>query len=101
MFWTKKDKKPENKAENLLEMVLGHDGDNWTLTSDFLPTITARELDELDKRLEEALEPVWRERPVQVFMASDNEMIPGWMRPFMNHYFNRILELPLRYSSKN
>lgn len=80
-----------------IEMVLDHDGRNWRLTGGGV-TVSAPELTELDRKLEQALEPeLSREKKLNVFMRSNNEMIPEWMRPFMCHYFNRILELPLRY----
>jgi len=84
------------KKKKMIEMVLGHDGKNWILSNDMI-VLSAESLDELDKKLESALQPQWQKEPIEVFMASDNEMIPDWIRPYMNHYFNRILELPLRY----
>jgi len=85
-----------SQKKKMIEMVLGHDGKYWILSNDTL-TISAESLDELDVKLESALKPQWMEEPIEVFMTSDNEMIPDWIRPYMNHYFNRILELPLRY----
>lgn len=85
-----------NRKKKMIEMILGHDGKNWILSNDML-VLSAESLDELDVKLESALQPQWQEEPIEVFMASDNEMIPDWIRPYMNHYFNRILELPLRY----
>ncbi len=95
--WKAKIKRTE-KNRKTIELILGHDGRNWTLSGDQLASLSAPTLDELDRKLESALEHAWKQEPIEVFMTSDNEMIPGWMRPFMNHYFNRILELPLRYS---
>lgn len=80
-----------------IEMILNHDGTNWKVsTGDF--RVTAPSLDELDRKLEKKLAPrLLREKRLNVLMTSNNDMIPEWMRPYMNHYFNRILELPLRY----
>lgn len=77
-------------------MILGHDGQNWTVTGETIK-LTATSLDELDRKLESALRPYWEQEAIEVFMVSDNGMIPEWIRPYMNHYFNRILELPLKY----
>jgi hypothetical protein len=84
------------KKKKMISMILGHDGHNWILSNDMI-VLSAATLNELDKKLESALQPQWQKEPIKVFMASDNEMIPEWIRPYMNHYFNRILELPLRY----
>jgi hypothetical protein len=82
-----------------IEMVLDHDGDNWIVSNESL-TLAAPSLDELDRRLEAALqEDIEREDALHVFMRFNNEVIPMWIRPYMNHYFNRILELPLRYKA--
>jgi len=79
------------------DLVLRHDGWAWRLSGGGIE-LQGATLDELDLRLEKALEPEWRRRGrIRVRMVSDNEMIPEWMRPYMNHYFNRILDLPLKY----
>lgn len=81
----------------MIEMMIDHDGRNWIVSGNGL-RIAARELDDLDRELEKALKSrIDEEGKLKVFMSSNNEMIPEWMRPFMNHYFNRCLELPLRY----
>ncbi len=79
-----------------IEMELGHDGTNWILSNEGLQ-ISARELDDLDRELEARLSEEWQKGPLEVLMHTDNDMIPEWMRPYMDHYFNRILELPLKY----
>ncbi len=81
-----------------ITMTLGHDGRNWNLTNEEL-AVSAYSLDELDRKLEKALQHRWQhEQPLEVHMMSNNdEMIPEWMKPYMDHYFNRVLELPLRY----
>lgn len=81
----------------MIEMMIDHDGRNWIVSGNGL-RIAARELDDIDRELEKALKSrIDEEGKLNVFMSSNNEMIPEWMRPFMNHYFNRCLELPLRY----
>ncbi|PID55601.1 hypothetical protein CSB45_15185 [candidate division KSB3 bacterium] len=86
------------KTTSRITMTLGHDGRNWTLKNEEL-AVSADSLDELDRKLEQALHHRWQhEQPLEVHMMSNNdEMIPEWMKPYMDHYFNRVLELPLRY----
>lgn len=87
----------EQKRIATIEMMIDHDGRNWVLSGNNL-RICAENLDDMDRKLETALQPqLKREGRLNVFMRSNNELIPEWMRPFMNHYFNRCLELPLRY----
>lgn len=94
MFKKKKDITPQPKK---IEMMLDHDGDNWVLSGHALK-ISAAELEDIDRKLEKALQPeLSNEGSLTVFMTTNNEMIPEWIRPYMNHYFNRQLELPLRY----
>ncbi len=87
------------KKRRQIAMILWHDGIHWVLKNekDASLIIKAKELDELDKKLENALSKEWQKEPLEVYMRTDNDIIPEWMRPFMDHYFNRILELPLRY----
>ncbi len=86
----------KNKDRHL-EMVLDHDGRNWIVSGNSM-RITAQSLDGLDKKLEKALETrLQGGKKLSVFMSFNNEVIPMWIRPYMNHYFNRILELPLQY----
>lgn len=84
--------------QNLIEMTLGHDGRDWVLSNEDL-VVSAQSLDELDKKLEKALQNrLQEEQSLEVHMMSNNdEMIPEWIKPYMDHYFNRVLELPLRY----
>lgn len=92
-------RKGAKKAETapIIEVMLDHDGRNWIVSGNGL-CIEAQELDDIDRQLEKALQPrLDREGKLAVFMTSNNELIPEWMRPYMNHYFNRQLELPLRY----
>ncbi len=85
------------KQVRTIEMVLDHDGSNWLVSNDRL-RLSASSLEELDRMVEAAMEPeLAREKSIHVFMTFNNEVIPMWIRPYMNHYFNRILELPLQY----
>ncbi len=94
MFFTAQ--RPTGKKRKTIEMILDHDGSNWILSNERL-TVAAGTLDELDRKIERALkEDLEREKKLDIFMAFNNEVIPMWMRPYMNHYFNRILELPLQ-----
>ena len=87
----------KNDQKEIVEMILNHDGKNWIVSNDSL-TLNAPSLNELDQKLEEALgKDIPDGQSLDVFMSFDNEVIPMWIRPYMNHYFNRILELPLQY----
>jgi hypothetical protein len=87
----------KNDQKEIVEMILNHDGKNWIVSNDSL-TLSAPSLNELDRKVEEALgKNIPDGQSLDVFMSFDNEVIPMWMRPYMNHYFNRILELPLQY----
>jgi len=85
------------KKRKRIDMILDHDGTNWVASRGSL-SLSAPTLPELDEKVAKALagEP---EPPSEVFMCCNNEMIPMWIRPYMNHYFNRIVELPLRNGS--
>ena len=87
-------KKKRNKT---VEMILNHDGKNW-IASNTLHNLSASSLDELDRKVEAAFsDELEGGKSLDVFMSFNNEVIPMWIRPYMNHYFNRILELPLQY----
>ncbi len=93
-FWPLFRKKKKNK---IVEMVLNHDGRNWIVSNHDI-TLSAPSMNELDRKVEDAFgRELEGEQSLDVFMSFDNEVIPMWIRPYMNHYFNRILELPLRY----
>ncbi len=81
------------KRRKTIEMVLSHDGRDWIVYNDDV-RLAAATLDELDVKVKEALRhDLSQAGELDVFMAFDNEVIPHWIRPYMNHYFNRILEL--------
>ena len=80
-----------------IEMMIDHDGRDWIVTGNGLK-LSARELYDIDRELEKALQPqINQEGRLSVFMTTNNEIIPEWIRPYMDHYFNRRLELPLQY----
>lgn len=88
-----------NKKRKTVEMILDHDGKNWIVSNSSI-TLCAESLDGLDLKVEQALkEELKHGQSLNVFMSFNNEVIPMWIRPYMNHYFNRILELPLQYQS--
>lgn len=95
MFFTVQRK--TKKQTKTIEMILDHDGTNWRLSNEQL-SVAAESLDELDRMIEKAFKTdLVREKSLNIFMTFNNEVIPMWIRPYMNHYFNRILELPLQY----
>ncbi len=84
-----------NKTKTL-DMTLTHDGKNW-IASNKTIKLAASSLGELDRKIENALRDEFVDnKRLNVFMAFDNEAIPMWIRPYMNHYFNRILVLPIQ-----
>lgn len=88
-----------NKKKNTLEMILDHNGKNWVVSNSSI-SIAAPTLNGLDRKLEKALKKELQGgQSLDVFMSFNNEVIPMWIRPYMNHYFNRILELPLQYQA--
>ena len=79
---------------NSIEMILKHDGDNWTAEGENLH-FSAPTLQELDSEMrryfkEQGLIETGKKK-VEVFMAFDNSIIPQWMRQYGHHYFNRIV----------
>ncbi|MFH1755711.1 MAG: DUF5395 family protein [Candidatus Latescibacterota bacterium] len=78
-----------------IECVITHDGKMWNLTNKDL-SVSAATLEELDDNVRTLL----RERGIvapgekaEVLMCFDNSTIPGWIRPYAQHYFNRIVEV--------
>jgi hypothetical protein len=85
--------------KEVIEMILNHDGRNWTVSNGSI-SLSAPSLNALDRKLDSVLgKDLKQGQSLDVFMSFDNEVIPRWMRPYMNHYFNRILEIPLRYQA--
>ena len=85
----------QRKKTLRIHATITHDGNQWiAYNSSF--RVAGNSMEDLDEQVKRKLEqsgilPFFKK--VHVFMACDNEIIPGWMRPFHNHYFNRILEI--------
>ena len=79
-----------------IELSILHDGKNWIAKNENLE-ISAPTLEDLDGRLRTTLrEKGWVKKGERrdVYMFSDNAaMIPEWMRPYSQHYFNRIIKV--------
>ncbi len=85
------------RKKNVLKIdaTITHDGKNWIAFNNSF-TAAGSSLEELDVAIKNTLKEkglLPSKKTVHVFMTCDNEIIPGWMRPFHNHYFNRILEI--------
>ncbi len=81
--------------ETAMDVVITHDGRNWVIENDRL-RLASPTLDELDvelARLMRARGMVKKGQVAKVFMGFDNATIPEWMRPFAQHYFNRVVEV--------
>ncbi|WP_457572443.1 DUF5395 family protein [Desulfovulcanus sp.] len=76
------------------DMTITHDGRNWIAWNDKF-RVTASSLEELDNGIRARYREMddQQPKPKQVFMAFDNSVIPSWIRPFANYYFNRIIEI--------
>jgi hypothetical protein len=78
-----------------LECVITHDGRKWIVRSEDF-SLSADSLAEIDDKMRDLLKKrgiVKKGEKAEVFMAFDNSTIPGWIRPYAQHYFNRIVEV--------
>ncbi len=75
-----------------IELVLEHDGRDWRVHGADL-TARAITLPALDRVLMQALAANGRTDPVTVHMRFDGAALPGWIRQYMSHYFNRTVRL--------
>jgi hypothetical protein len=78
-----------------IECVITHDGSNWRAENENF-TLSAPTLPELDAQLKDLLKTegiIKKGDKADVFMAFDNATIPAWIRPYAQHYFNRIVEV--------
>ncbi len=77
-------------------MSILHDGKNWVVKNGDLE-ISAPTLEALDDLLRTTMrEKGWVRQGERrdIYMFSDNAaMIPAWMRPYSQHYFNRIIKV--------
>ncbi len=79
----------------MIELIISHDGTNWTAKNDFL-SASAATLEELDINVGKLLSKngyIEKGQKLKVFMAFDNSTIPQWIRQYAQHYFNRIVEV--------
>lgn len=78
-----------------LEFVLRHEDDAWVARG---AGLTARGADfaALDADLAAQLAACGGAGPVRVFMGFDFDSLPGWLRQYASHYFNRRLTLEVR-----
>lgn len=78
------------------EMSIVHDGINWVAKNDDME-ISAATLEELDDLLRSTMKEkglLKHGECKDVYMFSNNAvMIPQWMRPYSQHYFNRIVKV--------
>ena len=79
-----------------MELVIKYNGKDWVVENELM-TVSAATLEELDievGRLMRQKGLVGKGEKKEVYMFCNNSiMIPEWMRPYAQHYFNRILEV--------
>ncbi len=78
-----------------MDFIITHDGRDWVIENDSL-RLASPTLDQLDMKLGDIMRArglVKKGETAKVFMGFDNSTIPEWMRPFSQHYFNRVVEI--------
>jgi hypothetical protein len=78
-----------------IEFVITHDGSNWRAQNELF-TLSAPSLPQLDIQMRDLLKKkgiVKKGGKADVHMVFDNATIPAWIRPYAQHYFNRIVEV--------
>ena len=78
-----------------IEGVITHDGKKWILNNKLF-SVSAPTLEELDDKVRTLLKDRGIVAPgekAEVLMLFDNSTIPSWIRPYAQHYFNRIVEV--------
>lgn len=77
-----------------IELLLHHDGRAWVAHGSGL-TVRGITLAALDAALTDRLAALGAltSAPVSVFMAFDRDTLPGWLRQYHAHYFNRTVRL--------
>lgn len=77
----------------MIELVLHHDGVQWIAeNADF--HAAADTIDRLDERIRALVQKHADYKGTgnrKVMMRFDNATIPGWIRQYMPHYFNRLI----------
>lgn len=79
----------------MIELIITHDGTNWTAKNEFL-NASAATLEKLDIKVGKLLNQngyIEKGQKLKVFMVFDNSTIPQWIRQYAQHYFNRIVEV--------
>jgi|Deesub1362B_J571_1020462.scaffolds.fasta_scaffold00479_2 hypothetical protein len=79
----------------MLSGTLWHDGACWVLRAEGFE-LRAPTLRGLDEALRRELRLRGLLRPgggVSFYMAYDNGTIPAWVRPYAQHYFDRVVKL--------
>ncbi len=78
-----------------IRLNIWHDGRQWVASNDDF-TFRGNSLDELDQNVRRYVlsrESLSRGDTFRVYMYFDNRTIPEWIRPYAQHYFDRILEI--------
>ena len=78
-----------------IELIVGHNGRNWTAKNADL-FAEAATLEALDRKLRQMIQErgyAQVGKKLDVFMAFDHSTLPQWMHQYSQHYFNRILEV--------
>ena len=77
----------------MIEFIIKHDGRDWVIENERLrlarPTIEAIDADVGGAMIQRGM--LAEGESCQVLMAFDNATIPEWMRPYAQHYFNRMV----------
>jgi hypothetical protein len=77
----------------MIEFVIKHDGVDWVIENRQL-RLARPTLEALDADVGEALKQrgmLAEGDACEVLMTFDNATIPEWMRPYAQHYFNRMI----------
>lgn len=73
------------------EWTFWHDGEQWIAINPEI-CLYADELDDLDQQIISWSKSALPETH-QIKLFYDNSRIPSWMRPYMPHYMNRIINI--------
>jgi len=77
----------------MIELILYHDGSCWVAGNGDI-SVAADTLDRLDDRVRDLVRDHGNYKGTgnrKVMMRFDNSTIPGWIRQYMPHYFNRMI----------
>lgn len=76
-----------------IQGLLTHDGRNWIFRFDE-HSLRAPTLEKLDAKIYALVKNDPKYQKVEkVVMCFDNDTLPQWIRQYMPHYFDRVLEL--------